>query len=291
VKLSVTGAAGRLGLRLTRRLAREHEIVAFDRADPPESLPENVRYVQGDLRDADKVRQAASGAEAVIHLGAIPGPMYHIPQSETFSINVQGTYHVLEAAARAGARIVVMASSLCAIGFPTSLQDHGLSYLPVDEEHPCRPRHAYDLSKLVNEQTAEMFSRLAGITTVCLRFPALVDVRNSTSFSFEVYEDPPRLILGDYLDFQDAISVVEVAFNRRDLKHEVLFITARTSGTCQATPEYIRRFDPRVEWRGDPPADTTPLINCARLERVLNFTPTITWQQGMAELPRVRSRE
>ena len=48
MKLLVTGAAGRLGRPLTERFARDHEIVAYDRADPPEMLPDTVRYVQGD---------------------------------------------------------------------------------------------------------------------------------------------------------------------------------------------------------------------------------------------------
>ena len=285
MKLLVTGAAGRLGRPLTERFARDHEIVAYDRADPPEALPDSVHYIQGDLRDADQVHQAAAGAEIVVHLGAIPGQVPSVRQSEIFAINVQGTYHVLDAAARAGARTVVLASSLCAIGFPDSLDDHGLSYLPVDEDHPCRPRHAYDLSKLTNEHNAEMVTRLTGITTICFRFPALLDVRNAPWLPLEDDKDPPRLPLGDYLDLQDAVSVIETAFNRRDLTHEVLFIAAETSGTRQPTPAYIKRFEPPLEWRGDPPTDTTPLINCAKLKRVLNFTPTITWQQGRADLP------
>ena len=201
MRLFVTGAAGRLGRPLTEQLAREHEIVAYDRADPPPNLSDRVRYVQGDLRDADRLQQSADGAQGIVHLGAIPGPVAHVPPSEIFEINVQGTYHVLEAAARAGVRIVVLASSLCAIGFPPSLNDHGLSYLPVDEDHPCRPRHAYGLSKCVNEQNAEMFTRLTGIPTVCFRFPALLDVRTSPWFAEQVHSETPHLVLADYLDF------------------------------------------------------------------------------------------
>jgi len=283
VRLFVTGAAGRLGWRLIKSFAARNEIVAFDRAAPLGGLPAGVEYVQGDLRDADAVGRACAGAEAVIHLGAISGRVATVPQSEIFSVNVQGTYHVLEAAERAGAGMVVLASSLCAIGLPDSLEDHSLSYLPLDEDHPCRPRHAYDLSKRLNELTAEMFSRLSGMTTICLRFPALADVRRDVWFAEEVQKTSSHLVLGDYLDFSDAIGVIDAAIRRRDLKHEVLFVNAETIGRSMPTPEYVRKFNSPIEWRGPAPSATTPLINCARLKRVLSFTPVITWQQGTAK--------
>jgi nucleoside-diphosphate-sugar epimerase len=278
VKLLITGAAGRLGRGLTERLAAHHTVVALDRTDPPASFPDNVQYVQADLRDARSVRSAAAGAEAIVHLGAIPGRVPSVPQAEIFQINTQGTYHVLEAAARASARSVILAGSLCAIGFPGAIDDHGLAYLPLDEDHPCRPRHAYDLSKRLNELTAETFSRLSGMTTICLRLPALVNVRHAPWFPFDRYDNAPRLPLADYLDMEDAIEVIAVALQRTDLHHEVLFVNAETSGRSEPTGQYIQRFSPRVEWRGDPPRDTTPLINCDRLKRVLGFTPRITWQ-------------
>lgn len=278
MRLLITGAAGRLGSRVTAHLAREHEVIALDISDPPASTPEGVAYIQADLRDAGRVREAVQGCEAVVHLGAIPGPVHYIPSAELYAINVQGTYHVLEAAARAHCRMVLLASSLCAIGFPPGLDNHGVAYLPVDEDLPCRPRDAYDLSKLINEKTAEMFSRTTDLATICVRFPALIDVRTSEWFLNAVRRDPPKLVLTEYLDFADANQVIELILARSDLEHEVFFVNADTAGTIIPTPEYITRFNPAVEWRGEPPSDTTPLINCAKAKRVLGFDPKVTWQ-------------
>ncbi len=285
MRLFVTGGAGQLGMRVVERFAAHHEVVAFDRTDPPRRLPASVRYVQADVRDAGAVREACSGCEAVVHLAAIPSRMQNIPQAEIFAINVQGTYHVLEAADRAGAGMVVLASSLCAIGLPTSMENHGLSYLPIDEEHPCRPGHAYDLSKRINELTAETFSRTSGVPTVCLRFPALIDVRIDRWFAKELCNPHPILVLGDYLDLSDAVGVIEAALRPRGLRHETLFVNAETIGTARSTLEHIHKLKPPLEWRGPDPSDTTPLINCTRLKQVLGFTPTITWQQGTAQVP------
>jgi len=94
----------------------------------------------------------------------------------------------------------------------------------------------------------------------------------------------PRLVLGDYLDFSDAVGVIEAALRRRDLKYEVLFVNAETIGMACPTSEHVRKLRPLLEWRGPDPSATTPLINCSRLKRVLGFTPAVTWQQGTAEV-------
>lgn len=285
LKLFITGAAGRLGKPIVKHFMQSHDVVAFDRMDAPGDWPDDVPYVQADLLDPSAVRTAAEGANAVIHLGAIPGRMHSIPQSEIFNINVQGTYHVLEAAQRTGAKIVLLASSLCAIGFPEAVDKHALSYLPLDEDHPCRPRHAYDLSKQQLEITARYFTDRMGITTLCFRLPALFDVRQSPWLPFEVHSKPPRLPLADYMDISDAVRLFELALPRTDLGHEVFFATARTSLSAEPTPEYIKRFDPPLEWRGPSPDATTPLIKAEKARTMLGFEPEITWQQGMADTP------
>lgn len=283
MNIFVTGAAGKLGSRLVQHLVGRHDLAAYDRADPPADWPRDVPYIQGDLLDLDKLRDSVVGCNAVVHLGAIPGNTHLIPQADIFQINVQGTYHVLKAAAQADIGMAVVASSLCAIGFPKSLDNHRLAYLPVDEQHPCRPGDVYDLSKLLNEETAAMFSRTTGMTTICIRFPALLDVCQAKWFPGEVHSDRPRLTLCDYLDFADACRLIESALPRTDLAHEVVFANASTLGNAQPTPKYAARFQPALEWRGEPPSDTTPLINCAKARHLFNFRPEITWQQGMCE--------
>ena len=68
----VTGAAGRLGRRMVQRLldegleVRGTDKVPFDEAPTP--------YLQADLCDPQKARDVLNQAEALIHMGAIPGP-------------------------------------------------------------------------------------------------------------------------------------------------------------------------------------------------------------------------
>ena len=74
----VTGAAGRLGRLVVRRLVdRGHEVLATDRVAFDESPAE---FIGIDLGDPRRVGQLLKGAEGVIHMGAIPGPTREEPR-------------------------------------------------------------------------------------------------------------------------------------------------------------------------------------------------------------------
>ena len=69
----VTGAAGRLGRRVVRNLLdQEIEVLATDQVAADDL---STDFVLGDLLDATKVESLLKGAEGIIHMGAIPGPL------------------------------------------------------------------------------------------------------------------------------------------------------------------------------------------------------------------------
>src|SRR5690606_38357283 len=109
-RVLVTGAAGRLGRAAVDDLAA-HGIatVAADRAALG-AVPAD-RVVVGDLADRDVASDAVRDVDAVLHFAAIPAPTLGTPH-EVFVGNVATTFAVLEAAASAGVRRAVFASSL-----------------------------------------------------------------------------------------------------------------------------------------------------------------------------------
>src|SRR5688500_10781625 len=93
-KIVVTGGAGRLGaVVIDELLAHGFEPLAVD-CVRPERL--RCRFLPADLCEASAVYDVLSGADAVIHLGAVPGPTVK-PPSTTFQNNVQSTYQVVTA--------------------------------------------------------------------------------------------------------------------------------------------------------------------------------------------------
>ena len=81
----VTGAAGRLGRRVVQLLADQNkEVLATDQW-ATDDLP--AEFVRCDLADANAVEGILKDAEAVVHMGAIPGPLREDP-SVIFENNV-----------------------------------------------------------------------------------------------------------------------------------------------------------------------------------------------------------
>ena len=145
MRIVVTGAAGAIGRYVVADLvAHGHEVVAVDRvapgaADPgtggraghaqaPELVaamdaavpdPSRVTWRIGDSRDEALMAAACAGADALIHLAAIPAPTLGSPL-EVFATNTQGTFVALEQAGIAGVRRVVIASSISLLGIPWS---------------------------------------------------------------------------------------------------------------------------------------------------------------------------
>ena len=109
----VTGATGLAGANVCKLLIERGDAVralarAGADADPLTAL--GVDVVRGDITDADDVRRAARGSDSAIHCAALlGGASQHLPDFE--AVNVEGTKHVLDAAATVGMRRVVAVST------------------------------------------------------------------------------------------------------------------------------------------------------------------------------------
>lgn len=123
MKIAVTGSSGALGRIIVARLAVDpavDSVVALDRAEP-RALPGRVQFVNADVRDPDLERHLR-GVDAVLHLAYIVEKGSRDPVL-TEAVNVGGTMNVFAAAAAAGVRQVVYASSIAAYGFhPANLE-------------------------------------------------------------------------------------------------------------------------------------------------------------------------
>src|SRR5439155_6727336 len=132
-RVVVTGGSGSAGRVVVRDLL-EHgaEVVSVDISESPELACEQRH---ADLADLGATVEALAGAEAVVHLAAIPAPGL-LPDDVTYRVNTTSTYNVFSAAATLGVRRVVWASTAMVMGLPF---EHGSpAYVPLDEEHPLR---------------------------------------------------------------------------------------------------------------------------------------------------------
>jgi hypothetical protein len=174
MRILVTGGTGSVGQETVRQLVQHgHEVRVVGRRSD-QQLP-GADYHTCDVTNFQALREQVRGMDAIIHLAAIPHPgMGSGP--EIFRINCAGTYNVYQAAAEEGIQRVVTASSINAFGYNFGIKDFPLQYLPIDEEHPTCTTDPYSFSKQVTEDIAQYYWRREGISGVCLRLPAVIDV-------------------------------------------------------------------------------------------------------------------
>jgi nucleoside-diphosphate-sugar epimerase len=161
----VTGGAGFIGSHLTRLLLAEGwRVRVLDNLSSGRSdnLPEGVDFIEGDIRDSAVAEQACHGAAAIFHLAALVSVTASIAQPALArSINLDGTRHLLRAAALHRVPRFVFSSS-CAV--------YGDIDAPVQHEDlPPSPLSPYAETKLLGEQLAREHSGPA-LQAVCLRY-------------------------------------------------------------------------------------------------------------------------
>jgi nucleoside-diphosphate-sugar epimerase len=170
-RVVVTGGAGNVGSHIVDAAiaAGAREVVALDAL--VRGVPENLapalktgkaRLVELDIRDREAVRANLDGADVVFHQAALRWTRCQKEPRECQEVMVDGTFNVLEAAADAKAKRVVLASSAVVYGEPTRL--------PIDEDQPLVGDTVYGAAKVANEQMARAFAHVRDLPTTTLRY-------------------------------------------------------------------------------------------------------------------------
>jgi UDP-glucose 4-epimerase len=168
----VTGGAGTIGSTIVDQLvaAGADEVVVLDNfvRGRPQNLTAalangNVRLVEGDIGDLTLVGSLMPGIDVVFHQAAIRITQCVAAPRLAVEVLVNGTYEVVEAAANAGVRKVVAASSASVYGqaseFPTS-----------ETHHPYANDTLYGAAKTFNEGLLRSFHATRGLDYVILRY-------------------------------------------------------------------------------------------------------------------------
>lgn len=189
-KVLITGGAGFIGVNLAdRHIADGDAVTVFDnlsRRGASQNLawlnqnhPEDFRFVEGDICDADGIRRAMEGAKAVYHMAAQTAVTTSVtdPRSD-FEINAAGTFNVLEAARLEGDDAAVLyASTNKVYGGMDEIkvieQPSRYTYrdLPkgAAETQPLDFHSPYGCSKGAADQYVRDYHRMYGLKTVVFR--------------------------------------------------------------------------------------------------------------------------
>lgn len=170
----VTGATGYVGHEVVDLLlAQAKEPTALGRSRPDVDIP----FIQADLTDGDATATALDGRrfDAVIHIASLPGDTGDPEQM--VRVNVNGCQTMLEFARRTEPERFVLSSSISAYEWYPATKFNPPDYMPVDENHPCRPRDMYATSKRMQELLALTYHHQFSLPVTVLRLTAVVGPR------------------------------------------------------------------------------------------------------------------
>lgn len=284
MRVAVTGAAGSVGRVVVSRLLQEGiEVVGIDKTD----AHIGGKLIVADLCNLGHVFTALVGADAVIHLGAIPSP-FGAPADVIYRNNVLAQFNVFEAAGCLDIQRVVNISSVSALGFPFQIRPAKPLYFPIDEEHPLLPQDCYGLSKVVGEQVAAAYCRRTGGCAASLRFSTVL-----TPYELQRYKDWIDRIctepssgasdLWSYVDIRDVADACFLALTTPLEGHQPFYVTAADTTCDLPTDELLQLCYPDVPCRpGDRPSHWSLLDN-TRAQQILGYQPRHHWREVLEE--------
>jgi nucleoside-diphosphate-sugar epimerase len=286
MKICVTGSSGRAGRAVVADLAEHgHEVVGADLVLPGRDGGP-AEFLRADLTDYGQAAEVLQGVDAVVHLANIPAPGLRTP-AVTFNDNMTMNFNVFHAAAQAGLRRVVWASSETTLGLPFSTPPR---YAPVDEDHYPVPTSTYALSKVASETVAAQIAQWSGIPFVALRFSNILGPADYQHFP-SYWDDPAarRWNLWGYIDERDAAQACRLALEA-DVgpiatssagRSASFVIAAADTVMTRPSADLMRQVFPAVPLRGEIEGNATLLsIDLAR--RVLGFDPGHSWRDHVS---------
>jgi nucleoside-diphosphate-sugar epimerase len=193
-RVVLTGAGGRIGRAIFPLLPADWDVLRTD-------LEASEDIAALDVTDADACHRVFTGADAVVHLAAVPDPAASWEQ--LLPANVLGTYHVAEAAAACGVRRLVLASSL-----------HAVSAVPSEtqlrESDPPRPGNLYGATKAWAEALGVWLAATTSTSVVALRIGYFSPHRPDP-------DTVPASELAAWLSARDAAELVRAAVEAEGL--------------------------------------------------------------------------
>jgi len=272
VKVVVTGSSGKAGRAVVAELlSHDYEVGAVDLVTPAESAGS---FVKADLTEFGQTLECLAGADAVVHLAAIPAPGIRTAQ-HTFGVNVLSTYNVFETARVLGLQRVVWASSETILGLPFEREKP--AYAPIDEEHPLFPESSYALSKVLGEELGRQLHRWTSTPFVALRFSNIMEPHDYERFPS--FWDDPRLRrwnLWGYVDVRDVAASCRLALES-EVGAEHFIVAAADTVMNRPSADLMAEVFPSVPYRPTPGAYDT-LLSIDKARRLLGYEPQHSWR-------------
>ncbi|MGB2698673.1 MAG: NAD(P)-dependent oxidoreductase [Candidatus Zixiibacteriota bacterium] len=177
LKTLVTGSNGFVGSHLVEDLlSRGYKVSCLVRKTSNLRWIEGlkVRFVYGELKDKESLKNAVQGQDFVFHLGGLTKAQN---SNDYYKANHEGTKNLVEATLESnpGIKRFIYVSSQAAVG-------PGKDTTPLNEDSPCNPITDYGKSKLLGEKAVLFYRDKLPITII--RPPGIYGPRDTEIFTF-----------------------------------------------------------------------------------------------------------
>lgn len=335
-KVLVTGGAGFVGSHVAEYYTKKGgEVIVLDNLSRAETLGTdqkvalynwnylknnygNVKLIKGDVRNFDKVKEAARDMDAIIHTAAQVAVTTSVNDPNTdLEVNILGTFNILEAARKSKkSPTIILCSTNKVYGtnvnkIPTKESEKRYHYadekytngipegFPIDlcEHTP------YGCSKLAADLYAQDYAHTYGLKTGVFRMSCIYGERQFgvedqgwvAWFTIATLLNKPITVYGDGKQVRDVLHVSDLieaydAFINSNLKHEVFNIGGGPKNTLSLLElldllNELTNKRPRISFKNWRPADQKVYISDIRkAQKKLDWTPTLSPKLGVKKL-------
>jgi UDP-glucose 4-epimerase len=282
MKVVITGAHGKVGRAATQALVDAgHEVLAVDLTRPTfdTGVAPIAPYKMADLTDAGSAFAVTAGADAVVHVAAIPQPTGN-PAHVVFETNIMSTFNMIEAAVRFGVKRFVYVSSESVGGWFFPERDFLPDYAPVDEEHPVHPQDPYGLSKLFGEHLMDAAVARSDIRAISIR-PSTVHTEDNYEGNLGPQVRDASVLsanLWSYIDVYDLADAIVLATESDLPGHEVFYIASPDNAGGHDFAAVLKEYyGDSIELRDLDRVDASG-ISTAKAQRMLGWVPKRSWR-------------
>ncbi|OGD56488.1 hypothetical protein A3K78_11215 [Candidatus Bathyarchaeota archaeon RBG_13_52_12] len=308
MRIAVTGGAGYIGSILVKKLLEEgYKVTTLDNQSTGNNRylkplkTAELEIIEGDIRNPPDLDRALKNSDAVVHAAALSDlDACNEKPEEAVSVNVYGTYRLLEAALRNSVRRIVFCSSAAVYGVPKTL--------PVTERHALHPLNLYGITKLTGEKLIESCHLNNGMETVNLRFGNVYGVGLYTNWVGVIpkfvslgVEGKPLTIYGDgsstrdFVHVEDITSAITLSTATKGIKMETLNIGSETT-TVNQIADIVSQEVKKAKKKSVSITHLSPRqgeakefsYDTSRIRRVLGFEPRWKLVDGIKQIVQYR---
>jgi len=300
-RILVTGGAGFIGSEVVSQLLKKNAMVTVldnfssGKRQYLKNDKKNLKIIKGDITDEKIVSRSVKDQEYVIHLAALP----FIPDSfyypaDFFNVNTTGSVNLLwkSIQSKTVSRFVHISTS----------EVYGSAqHVPMDENHPTAPHSTYAVSKLAGDRVAFTLHKENGFPVVIIRpfnsyGPQYTQPYIIPEIMNQLLNGNKELMLGnvdatrDFTFVSDTANAIIRSLDSKKAIGEIINVGSSNEISIRDLAFKIskiakKKIKIRYDESRERPYDVNRLVcNNDKAQKLLNWKPTITMDQGLKKL-------